>query len=343
MEFVLWLPVLLVRNAAKKKSTIHRDLRAGLSIQRTVRSDGRAWILRRKPGGGKVISKAEYEELLKKNPVAAVLPDARQEQTTNDDQDAASANAATLTDSREILDAETGIGSESISGNAQSDGDINDTQIGEDIDPATIPGKRVASSDHPQQQDGNSPEKTTNAKNSGEPPLGDFISGALKGELPLLHEFLEINVELLKQRKQNGKAHETASNETTSGEGPDNGHPEAHNTGPGSVAQKGGTAAGAGGVAVGRDVHGGIHVSPPDPEKEGKEDYKKKVLRDAELRRKIEETARAESDAGRRPYFIDSDLSDRLLHKINLPNTDFNEAKLKNCKLIGAVLEKCRL
>jgi uncharacterized protein YjbI with pentapeptide repeats len=323
----------------KKKSTTHRDLRTGLSIQSTVRSDGRTWILRRKPGGGKIISKAEYEELLKKNPVVAVLPDARQEQTANDDQDAASANAAMLTNGREILDAVTGIGSESISGDAQPNRNISDTQIGEDIDPAMISGNRVASSDRPQQQDGNSLEKTTSAKDNGEPPLGDFISGALKGELPLLHEFLEINVELLKQRRQNAEAHETASNETTNGGGPDNGHTEAHNTGPGSVSQKGGTAAGAGGVAVNGDVHGGIHVSPPDPEKEGKEDYKKKVLRDADLRHKIEETARAESDAGRRPYFIDSDLSDRLLHKINLPNTDFNEAKLRNCKLIGAVLE----
>ena len=123
---VLWLPVLLVQRRGKKKSTIQRDLHTGLSIQSTVRSDGRQCIFRWKPGGGKVISKAEYEELLKKNPVVAALPDTRQEQTANDDQDAASTNAALRRQPvKKILPAETEIGSEGASGNAQSDGDIN--------------------------------------------------------------------------------------------------------------------------------------------------------------------------------------------------------------------------
>ena len=321
----------------KKKSTIHRDLRTGLSIQRTVRSDGRTWTHYRKPTDGKFISKAEYEELLKKNPVVSVLSDARQGQTSKDDLKAASVDLATPIASREIPGTETKTDREGISAETQASENINGTQIDKDVDPVTRPSERSAGSDHPQQPDENSSEKTTGTKISSEPPLDDSVVDILKGELPLLHEFLKINVELLKLRIQNGKDQDSVPDKAKNGQGAGSNQFDAHNAGSGQVVQGSGPAVGTG-VAVDGNVDT-INFVPPDPEKQREEDFKKNVLGGGEYRRKVEEWVHKYSKPGSRPSLSGLNLSNLPLHKIKLPNADFNEAKLNNCKLLEANLE----
>jgi uncharacterized protein YjbI with pentapeptide repeats len=311
------------------------------SKQIITRSDGRQQTIYRN-AAGEFISKAKYNELMASGPRAKKQTLTPRKRVVSQTQPVASATStvpssshsvSTLRTSANAAEGSTAVGSITASGN------VHVGKIGNDAFPVSTAGEEIIVVNHQEHSPTGRSQRTPDSSGYSEPPLGDFVKDVLKDELPLLHEFLKINVDLLKGRTQAGSAPDTTAAPTS--------RPATPNT-TGNVAAEDSSNA-LGSVVVEGNLEGGIKVgntenyyAPPDPEKEIEEEHRK-ARGKAVLRPEIERKAKEERANKRRPNFSGYDLSHYHLEKIDLSDADLIDTVLEDCYLTGANLRNADL